>query len=280
MQHPFSALESEYASWVAHAEVRPECAHLVDGVAGRLVHLWQQGHYRNVSAISTVPVLFMAPSFEREASSNFALSPAQGDRWDQVSRNVPRGVGPFQSWDAAALWSYHHDGLDLVGAGAWTWPLLCYYFELFNGFGYRDFHHIRSPYVVGATTLQQPGKYVRDGEYDPNVIDSQIGCLALALRMSEIAPDLLNQLAAAGAKPAAPAPAPIPATTPMAAFDTKWLQASLNTLTHADIDVDGNYGRQTRAAVLAFQRAHPPLSADGFAGPKTIAVAQALLEAA
>jgi uncharacterized protein (TIGR02594 family) len=36
--------------------------------------------------------------------------------------------------------------------------------------------------------------------------------------------------------------------------------------------VDGISGRRTIAAVMAFQRAHPPLAIDGIAGPKTLAV--------
>jgi peptidoglycan hydrolase-like protein with peptidoglycan-binding domain len=49
-----------------------------------------------------------------------------------------------------------------------------------------------------------------------------------------------------------------------------WLQASLNKLMAAGIVVDGNYGRQTRNAVIAFQQGHR-LEPDGLAGPLTIA---------
>lgn len=59
---------------------------------------------------------------------------------------------------------------------------------------------------------------------------------------------------------------------------TKWLQTSLNKL-GAKLDVDGDYGPLTKAAVKAFQTVHQPASGtiDGWAGPKTNAVIRAEL---
>lgn len=60
-------------------------------------------------------------------------------------------------------------------------------------------------------------------------------------------------------------------------FGTEGVQRALNRLMNAGLDEDGAYGPLTKAAVLEFQKAHPPLVADGWAGPKTKAVLQAEL---
>jgi peptidoglycan hydrolase-like protein with peptidoglycan-binding domain len=49
----------------------------------------------------------------------------------------------------------------------------------------------------------------------------------------------------------------------------EWLQDSLNTLMDAGLDVDGEYGPATNAAVHKYQDAHG-LESDGWAGPETV----------
>ena len=52
--------------------------------------------------------------------------------------------------------------------------------ERYNGLGYRQYHPATpSPYVVGGSNLQRPGKYVADGRFDKTVTDRQLGCLVV-----------------------------------------------------------------------------------------------------
>jgi len=54
--------------------------------------------------------------------------------------------------------------------------------EEYNGLGYAS-RGVPSPYVWSGTDQYRSGKYVRDGDYDPNAIDSQPGCAGLLMAM-------------------------------------------------------------------------------------------------
>jgi len=94
----------------------------------------------------------------------------------RVTRLVPAGRGPFKDWVEAAV-----DALQIQGFHKYTdWSVarVLWALEPFNGYGYRN-KGLRSPYLWASTNHQQLGKYVRDGVFDPHVMDSQIGCAAL-----------------------------------------------------------------------------------------------------
>lgn len=268
MKHPFEVLRPEYSRLLSVMTVRPDRRKQIDDAAVKLIGL--KTRWQPISDQNGVPVVFMATSFEREASSNFAKNPAQGWSWRSKSRIIPYN-GPFPSWQAAALEAYRLNGLDRVGRDNWTWELLCFYGETFNGFGYRDYHAMHSPYLWAGTNIQKIGKYTGDGRFDPSHWDMQIGIIPVARRMIEIDPTL--------ALPDAIIPAP--EKTGIAdseTHDTRWVQESLNRLgAEPPLVVDGSYGRKTMAAVREFQRDYR-LDVDGFVGPKTTAALLAALK--
>lgn len=62
--------------------------------------------------------------------------------------------------------------------------------------------------------------------------------------------------------------APRPSRMEEPKYDVKWLQTSLNRLINAGLDVDGQYGALTKAAVENFQKQNG-LTVDGWAGALT-----------
>lgn len=272
MQHPFSALAPEYTQLLQSMVVAKQQA--VASVADKLLSFVRQGRYAQVSAATGVPQVWMATSFEREASSNFALSPAQGDRWDRVSVHVPRGRGPFPDWATAAKDAYAIDGLDKIGAGNWTMERACYEGEIFNGMGYRA-HGVHSPYLWAGTNIYSVGKYVADGVWDPNHADTQLGIVPVMLRMIALDPSIsisAEIVSIKGAPSIVPAPQPAPVGVGGGEqFDTKWVQHFLNQAGYGPLIEDGNYGRRTRNAVLAFQKDRLNLDDDGLVGAATLA---------
>lgn len=272
MKHSTDALLAEYAALLPQMRIVPNRRREFDATAKRLVGYWRAGRYESVPEDTGIPAPFIMASFEREASSNFLLSPAQGDRWDRPSVNVPAHRGPFLSWRAAALDAYHLNKLDAVGAEHWTWGLACFYGELFNGFGYRDWHHMRSPYLWGGTTLQQPGKYVSDGRFDANHFDQQLGVVPMMMAICEFEPSLalpgLWPFTEASAPVAAPPLAP-PVQTPLAAFDVKAVQKALNDRGFGPLRVDGLFGKLTSAALREFEE-DEGLEVDGLLDPAAV----------
>lgn len=268
MKHPFLALAAEYESWVANVRPCPERALEIDRVARKLIQPNVLGRFDEVFAEIGVPQVVQAVICERENGCDFTKSPAQGDRWDRVSTHVPRNRGPFTSWKASAIdaWTVC-DHLAEISIPQWTMVYACWKWEGFNGFGYRA-RGLRTPYVLGGTNLQQPGKFVADGQFDPAHMDGQLGALPIAMRMIELMP----RLALGGP---AIAPSIVPDVTPLpvgvggAGADGVWqtdeIQRALAGLGYDVGPTDGSYGRKTRAAVRAFQHAHG-LTEDGLAG--------------
>ena len=269
MQHPFDALKGEYGQLLSVMQVREECRKLVDEVAVKLIGY--KTRYQPVTDAIGVPVLFIGPSFEREGSSNFALNPAQGWPLHSTSKIIPHN-GPFPNWFSAAIAAYKIDGLDKVGRDNWTWELICFSGEKLNGFGYRDEHHMHSPYLWGGTNIQMRGKYTSDDKFDPNEMDPQLGIIPVAKRMLEIDPSLA--LPAVAYVPSPPISSGIAAEPESGAA---WVQQTINALGYTPpLDVDGNYGRETSRAVEQFQRSYG-LEADGIAGSKTVTALRSAL---
>ena len=118
-----------------------------------------------------------------------------GEPLNRVTRLVPAGRGPFLTWTDGAVDALKLQGFDKVVD--WSIEHALYLAEEYNGFGYA-WKGLPSPYVWGATNLQKPGKYVADGKFDANVMDSQIGVAALLQIISAlvggILPGLVNDV--------------------------------------------------------------------------------------
>jgi hypothetical protein len=82
--------------------------------------------------------------------------------------------------------------------------------EEYNGLGYAA-RGRPSPYIWSGTDQYISGKYVRDGVYDPNAIDSQLGCAGLLMAMMALDPTItFTGVTITPAKPAPTTPKPAP----------------------------------------------------------------------
>jgi lysozyme family protein len=282
VQHAYEALKDEYTAQIARARIRPECQHALEVTGERLLH--DKAVYQRIFEATGVPVAALMALAEREMSGNLHCYLGNGQRLTKRTTIVPIGRGPFadtiDAFVAGALDALHLDGLDQVARmpGGWTLPRFAYESELWNGFGYRK-RGIPSPYPFGGTTVQKPGKFIRDHAFSSTMMDPQLGTIAIVEMLFELDPSLKFGDSIAKVDDATPI---IPAAHPVIGeSNIEWVQTSLNKLRipGTPLAVDGNCGRGTRAAVRAFQQTHH-LVADGLPGPKTVAaITNALAEA-
>lgn len=183
MTHRFEDLEPEYSDLLASMTInRPA---VVEAVAHHLLPFRER--YAAVEAKTGVPVVWLAAINERESSSNFTTYLGNGQSLRHRTTIVPRGRGPFPTWEAGAIDALHVDRIELIKD--WTWERACFECELYNGFGSRA-HGIHSPYLWAGSNHYRRGKYVSDHVWDPNHVDTQLGCVPIMKALVALAPDL------------------------------------------------------------------------------------------
>jgi len=170
------------ARWTAmHTD--PALGATLDRVAGCLIDPAAKARYETVSAQTDVPWFIIAVIHEREASQSWAANLAQGDPWNAVSVHVPKGQGPFKSWEDAAVNALLRCAPYAAHWADWSIGGALTLLEEYNGLGYA-MRGVPSPYLWAGNNQYKSGKYIADGHYDLNAIDHQLGCAALLARMA------------------------------------------------------------------------------------------------
>ncbi len=121
---------------------------------------------------------------ELEAEQNFSKYLGNGQDLNKVTTIVPKGRGPFSTFEDGAI-----DALNLQGANGVdmsTVGKLLFFLEGYNGYGYTMYHNINSPYLWSGSNQYTKGKYVEDGKWDPNAVSTQIGVALLLKRLQEL----------------------------------------------------------------------------------------------
>jgi lysozyme family protein len=166
--------------WHAMA-ILPHYAPLFAHVANELVA--NKARYLQTQVDTRVPWAIVAVIHEREASQSWHANLAQGDPWDRPSIHVPRGRGPFHSWEAAACDALLKCPPYTGQNDDWSIGRALVALEEYNGLGYEKYHHMASPYLWAGSNQYLQGKYVADGHFDPEAVDHQLGCAGLLRAM-------------------------------------------------------------------------------------------------
>ena len=177
-----STLSDRFSALWREASIKPDRLVEVARVGSRIVA--NRARYESIQV--GVPWYLIGVIHEREASGRFDRHLANGDPLTSRTVNAPAGrpvIGspPF-TWEDAARDALIHNGIARRLNG--TLEAMLDALERYNGLGYRN-RNVLSPYIWGATTRQQPGKYIKDGIFDPTVMDTQIGCAAILMWLAD-----------------------------------------------------------------------------------------------
>lgn len=245
-----ATLRTEYMRLWETSDYLPGRQRQAEKVAGRL--LSNIDRYKAIEKLTNVPAGFIMCAHERESSGDFTTYLGNGQPLNKITTIVPKGRGPFKTFEDGALDAFR---LEKLGSGGiqlsdWDEGMLAWWGESFNGFGYRN-KGIRSPYLWGGTNHQQPGKYVADGKFDPNFMDPQLGMMAVYGELVRQRPEL--DLGGTVGDPAFLRGVVVMGGIKIQHGGIKQLQVALNMLgADPKLAEDGWIGKKTADAVDAF----------------------------
>lgn len=176
------------ASLIATAQINTDVTWWKKNIIPKIVN--NKSRYKAVADALGIPLAMIPCIHLQERASDLGLFKAylgNGQPLTQKTTIVPKGRGPFNSWEEGARDALILDGMNKIGLEAFTLERMLYELEGYNGYGYRS-KGINSPYIWNFTNLYTKGRYVKDGVFDPNAKSANIGCYGLYILLCEADP--------------------------------------------------------------------------------------------
>lgn len=245
----FEALRSEYAGLWANIAIRNEHRASLERTARRILEA--RPHYDPISKKTGIPWFVIGIIHQMECGLKFSGHLHNGDslkaRTHQVPKGRPAGDPPF-TWEESAIDALTMKGKEFDKINDWCVERVAYCFELYNGFGYRQYHpEVHSAYLWSYSSLYNGGKYIADHVWSATAVSEQPGAMTLLKVMIEIDPaavDLHQPTVVAPWPKSAPPVATAPASKPVVAAQSKsvWAIATsvgLSIVSHVQSAVEG-----------------------------------------
>lgn len=177
--------EHDLANYIPY---RPQQASMV---AKRLLR--HKTRYVNMSSECGVPAVWLMAISERESGGKFTTYFGNGQPLHKRTTLVPKGRGPFRglcAWENGVLDALQIMGM--LGITDWTWPLMLFWGEKYNGFGPRK-KGKKTGYLWAGSNLYSGGKYtetVRGSRWNSRMWDQQLGIVPVMKAIVKLAPEL------------------------------------------------------------------------------------------
>lgn len=126
-------------------------------------------YMRVAKALENAPWQLIGAIHHLEGNCDFKRTPHNGEKIIGTGKQtvlVPKGRGPFTTWEDAAIDAYKMSGFHWIKS--WTVARCLSVAERHNGLGYLNYHRKENtPYLWAQTSMSDGyGKYVADGKYD------------------------------------------------------------------------------------------------------------------
>ena len=188
---------AEYVAYWKKMVVDAAKAQAVDQLARAI--LTDKARYRSIERVTGVPWYMVSVIHQRESDRDWDTYLGNGQSIHRVTTIVPKGRGPFGSFEAGAIDAFDYDGLSRIK----SWPIerCAYECERFNGMGYRG-HGVPSAYLWSWSNIYRGGKYVSDGVWSSSARDAQCGTMPILQTLAKLDPSI--QFGEEIVKPSAP----------------------------------------------------------------------------
>lgn len=183
--YTLSNTKSSYLAAWNNMEIHPSTLPKAQAVADKIISF--RDRYKPLEAATGVPWYFIGLLHMRESNFNFDTHLHNGDplnvkgmakRTTHVPANRP--IAPPQN---GKTYTFEESAVDALTyefgkVKDWSVEQIAYFQEKYNGFGYRNMG-LPSPYLWAGSNQYARGKYIRDGVFDPTVVDSQLGVMVV-----------------------------------------------------------------------------------------------------
>ena len=159
---------------------------LVNAAAHKIIA--NRSRYELVSKATGVPWDVIGVIHYRESTNDFRGVLHNGQKiigTGKLTTIVPKGRGPFATWESAAIDALTNCHPHLARNKDWSIGTTLDKLEAYNGLGYRN-KGLASPYLWAGTDQYVKGKYVADGKFDPNHVDQQLGVAPILMKIREV----------------------------------------------------------------------------------------------
>ena len=137
--------------------------------------LSQKHEYIKVEELLTVPWEIVAALHSLESTFDLDKQILNGQKWDQETTWVPKGLGPWISFESSCVSAFNRHKPPIK----YTIEEVSNFAERWNGGGYAKRNKL-SPYLYSFSNLGlKTGKFVSDGRYSSTAISKQCGFLVL-----------------------------------------------------------------------------------------------------